>query len=135
MYCCRCCRGCCEHKPAAHDDQVVVVQPTEVPPMTHPCGSRSNDQYGWSSKDVYVYNNGPATSAGCGGGAVGGGGCGSQPVNFNNRWSSSNDGRLVLNGGGLASKVIPGASTYGGIYPTVPGGNSPNNQFMFQVRK
>ena len=119
LYCCRCCRGCCESKPA-QEDMVVV----DVPPVPRA------EPFGWS-KDVYVYNNSGPPAIGMGGGGGGcGGGCSSQPVNFNSRWSTGNDGRLLLNAGGIASKYqVPGAASYGaGIYPTIPAAS--NNQFV-----
>lgn len=127
LYCCRCCRGCCEPKPVQEDMMVV-----DVPPVP-----RASEPFGWS-KDMYVYNNSGPPAIGVGGGGGCGGGCTSQPVNFNNRWSASNEGRLVLSTGGIASKYAPGAAGAiyggggggGGIYPSIPGAGLSNNQFV-----
>lgn len=136
FYCCRGCHGCCQ--PSTKEVHVVpaattpapaaVVYPPEAPTAvvnppaaatttttaTGGCGC-SGGNYGWS-KDVYVYSTGPTT----------------QPVNFNNRWSSCNDGRLVLNGSGVVSKLTPG--TYGGIYPTMPSGVTASDQFLLRAK-
>lgn len=87
-------------------------------------GGSNGNQFGWS-KDVMIYNTGTPVNTSSHG-------CSSQPVNFSNRWSSCNDGRLVLNGAGVVSKFTPGVQTYGGIYPS---GVSVGDQFMLNGRK
>lgn len=128
VYCFRCCRGCCEPP-----RRMEMVNPVQMPPASFPnpptatgCqGGSGGNQFGWS-KDVVIYNTGTPVNTsthGC-----------SQPVNFSNRWSSCNDGRLVLNGQGVVSKFTPGVQTYGGIYPSMPSGMSAGNQFQLNGR-
>lgn len=127
VYCFRCCRGCCEPARKVQLTNPIPASATLPTPSMATggsCGCQGNaggNQFGWS-KDVIVYNTGTpvtTTTQGC-----------SQPVNFSNRWSSSNDGRLVLNGAGVVSKFTPGVQTYGGIYPSMPSGISAGNQFQ-----
>lgn len=131
LYCCRSCRGCCE---PTRRVEMVTLPPASfpTPPIAtqgvYGCqGGSSGNQFGWS-KDMVVYNTGTPVITPTHG-------CSSQPVNFSNRWSSCNDGRLVLNGAGAISKFTPGAQTYGGIYPSMPSGISAGDQFLLNGRK
>lgn len=131
-YTCRSCRCCCVPSEPVQQVATAIVTPTGP---TVGGGGSQPQQFGWT-KDAYVYNTGGAGTGGCSGKVVSGGGmgptpCSSVPVNFNNRWSSSSDGRLILNGGGVVSRMTPGVQTYGGIYPSMTGAD----QFQLRVGK